>query len=354
MTQFDAVFTKLLVAENGTIGQAVYSGDYMFSQSGTNYDDDGTIIDDEGNCIKEIGTGTNYSKFWVYGNTPLFDQLFNEPKNRFVPSMLLDFKTGAGYFHHGDVRFDTNGVTIGSNVTIDADVKIGDFEVNKTNNFTYAKNGCWGYTLFGPDDPNINKLYAISQITSGSGKVLELDAAALLGDYAAVEGRLIAAQGVTVNVLNANGGGTYSVDKFGCLNYIIYKDDQLNTLFQALNQFKIVNTTGTPVNEITIHFNLKYDTGNTIEDSSLEFVRVNMYDETKHLVYTGQAQFGKHDYNGNSYYYIITLTSISSIKYIGVAASNNEDYSQGFFSEMTPFNSPVSGTATIDIVVESL
>ena len=352
MTQFDAVFTKLLVAENGTIGQAVYSGDYMFSQSGTNYDDDGTIIDNKGNCIEEIGTGTNYSKFWVYGNTPLFDQLFNEPKDRFVPSMLLDFKTGAGYFHHGDVRFDTNGVTIGSNVTIDADVKIGDFEVNKTNNFTYAKNGCWGYTLFDSGVTNINKLYAISKATSGT--ILSLNAEDLLDDYEAVEGRLIAASGIRVNVLYANGGGMYTVDKFGCLNYIIYKGKNEDICFQALNQFKIVNTTGTPVNEITIHFNLKFDTGTTIKDSSLEYVRVNMYDETKHLVYTGQALFGEHDYNGNSYYYIITLTSISSIKYIGVAASSNEDYSQGFFSEMTPFNSPVSGTATIDVVVESL
>lgn len=34
MPKFDSVFTKLLVAENGTIGAAVYSGDFMFSQHG--------------------------------------------------------------------------------------------------------------------------------------------------------------------------------------------------------------------------------------------------------------------------------------------------------------------------------
>lgn len=40
MEQFDAVYTKLLIADNGTLGKFVFNGNYMFSQEGVNSDGD--------------------------------------------------------------------------------------------------------------------------------------------------------------------------------------------------------------------------------------------------------------------------------------------------------------------------
>ena len=37
MEQYDAIYTKLLIADNGTIGSFVFNGDYMFSQQGVDY-----------------------------------------------------------------------------------------------------------------------------------------------------------------------------------------------------------------------------------------------------------------------------------------------------------------------------
>jgi hypothetical protein len=36
MEQFDAVYAKILIADNGTLGKFVFKGDYMFSQQGVN------------------------------------------------------------------------------------------------------------------------------------------------------------------------------------------------------------------------------------------------------------------------------------------------------------------------------
>lgn len=37
MEQFDAVYAKILIADNGTLGKFVFNGDYMFSQQGVDY-----------------------------------------------------------------------------------------------------------------------------------------------------------------------------------------------------------------------------------------------------------------------------------------------------------------------------
>lgn len=36
LEQFEAIYTKILIADNGTLGKFVFNGDYMFSQEGTN------------------------------------------------------------------------------------------------------------------------------------------------------------------------------------------------------------------------------------------------------------------------------------------------------------------------------
>jgi hypothetical protein len=130
MTQFDSVFTKLLVAENGTIGQAVYSGDYMFSQSGTKNDGGGSPY-----------PSTDYQDFVAHDS---IDAILNDESENFIPSLLFNFADGSGYLHGGAIKFDSNGIKIGSDVVIKSDVTIGEFSVNKQDNnrsFVYANNG---------------------------------------------------------------------------------------------------------------------------------------------------------------------------------------------------------------------
>ena len=128
MTQFDSVFTKLLVADNGTIGQAVYSGDYMFSQSGTKNDGGG------------VYPSTDYQDFVAQDS---IDAILNDESENFIPSLLFNFADGSGYLHGGAIKFDSNGIEIGSDVVIKSDVTIGEFSVNKQDNnrsFVYANN----------------------------------------------------------------------------------------------------------------------------------------------------------------------------------------------------------------------
>lgn len=51
MEKFEAIYTKLLIADNGTLGKFVFNGDYMFSQMGTDY------------------LGNNTNKYEDFGNT---------------------------------------------------------------------------------------------------------------------------------------------------------------------------------------------------------------------------------------------------------------------------------------------
>lgn len=119
MNQFDSVFTKLLVAENGTIGQAVYSGDYMFSQGGViqeigDYDD---VIQSEANSGDYKQFGYNYD-----GGDAIKDLDINKilSTSKFVPNLLFDFKSGNGYLNKGDITFE-NGVVTATHLRVKTD-----------------------------------------------------------------------------------------------------------------------------------------------------------------------------------------------------------------------------------------
>lgn len=122
---FDAVYTKVGIIANGLIGEAVFNGDYAFSQKG---------IDKEGN------PSDDYQGFRMNGSIP-----FTEAQNpyygtssltyaNFRPRWCVNFKTGEQWMGSGTSYFGANGngyvankqiqwteegiVTLGNNVSI--------------------------------------------------------------------------------------------------------------------------------------------------------------------------------------------------------------------------------------------
>ena len=57
MEKFEAIYTKLLVADNGTLGKFVFNGDYMFSQQGVDY------LHNEVNNYEDFGNDSIPFKF---------------------------------------------------------------------------------------------------------------------------------------------------------------------------------------------------------------------------------------------------------------------------------------------------
>lgn len=58
MEKFEAVYAKLLIADNGTLGKFVFNGDYMFSQMGTDYlGNDTNKYEDFGNTQTNVNFG---------------------------------------------------------------------------------------------------------------------------------------------------------------------------------------------------------------------------------------------------------------------------------------------------------
>jgi hypothetical protein len=68
MEQYDAVYTKLLIADNGTLGSFVFNGNYMFSQQGTT--SSGASTDAYENFNPSNPDGGSFSpNFYVNGKT---------------------------------------------------------------------------------------------------------------------------------------------------------------------------------------------------------------------------------------------------------------------------------------------
>lgn len=108
MNQFNSVFTKLLVAENGTIGAAVYSGDFMFSQHGIVKEwseEELTARNSEDGDYKYFGLDWDSSD--PINSLTIKSILEN---SKFVPNIVFDFKSGNGYLNRGDIKFNNGRV----------------------------------------------------------------------------------------------------------------------------------------------------------------------------------------------------------------------------------------------------
>lgn len=101
MAQYEALYTKLLVAENGLVGGSVYNGDYVFSK-------DGVLS----------GNNTNeYSGF----TSEIVDSVFTggTATDKFVPNYLVDFNKGRAWFGNGNTLINEKGVLYTNNLVED-------------------------------------------------------------------------------------------------------------------------------------------------------------------------------------------------------------------------------------------
>ena len=98
---FEAIYAKIAMIDNGTIGSAVYRGDYMFSQQG---------IDSDGNI------STSYQNF---NPEHIYDS-----ESEFKPNICMNFKTGQMWAACGNIQFDDKNIILkADNTTIDGNLK---------------------------------------------------------------------------------------------------------------------------------------------------------------------------------------------------------------------------------------
>ena len=86
---FEAIYAKIGIIENGTIGSAVYSGDFMFSQQG---------VDSKGN------TSVLYQKF-----NP--EHIYDD-ESEFKPNICMNFKAGEIHACGGNVNFGNDSLYV--------------------------------------------------------------------------------------------------------------------------------------------------------------------------------------------------------------------------------------------------
>lgn len=86
MEMFNAIYTDILLANNAKVGQAIFNGDYMFSQQGTG---SGTYIDFD-------------------SSDPYADS------NTFKPNWCVNLRTGEMWNLAGNVKFDTDNLELGN------------------------------------------------------------------------------------------------------------------------------------------------------------------------------------------------------------------------------------------------
>jgi hypothetical protein len=115
MNQYSAIYTEMLIADFGKVGSAVFCGDYMFSQYGYVFEKNNNGIityswttDKESGAYKYFGTDRKTDK--TITDISVLNIL---KQSKFVPSVLIDFKTGDCYFGlNGDVIIGGRKVTI--------------------------------------------------------------------------------------------------------------------------------------------------------------------------------------------------------------------------------------------------
>ena len=109
MNQYSAIYTEMLIADFGKVGSAVFCGDYMFSQYGYVFDGNGGYRWSSEGGYKHFGT----SRKNITETIKDISVLNIIKQSKFVPSVLIDFKTGDCYFGlNGDVIIGGRKVTI--------------------------------------------------------------------------------------------------------------------------------------------------------------------------------------------------------------------------------------------------
>ena len=110
MEQYEAIYTKLLVAENGLVGGSVYNGDYVFSKNGIidgNNTNEYSLFNDS--CVEAVFEPKVICEETETESGIKLTCLIEEAEG-FIPNYLVDFDKGRAWFGGGNTRIDENGV----------------------------------------------------------------------------------------------------------------------------------------------------------------------------------------------------------------------------------------------------
>lgn len=115
MNQMDNIFAKIGIIDNGTIGSAVFCGDYMYSMTG----DSNTVKQDSDTSAIYVTTSEgaiDYQDFDPDHPTGEWadDELIaaNVKKTRFAPYAAINFKTGKAYMNILQAKGTISGATL--------------------------------------------------------------------------------------------------------------------------------------------------------------------------------------------------------------------------------------------------
>lgn len=142
---FEAIFTKILVTPNALVGSAVFNGDYMYSQQG---------IDPTNNS-----TSTHYECF----NPSDPGAALPDCQYRFLPNVMINYKTGAGHLAAGKIKFEADGsitandmviqnIITASQAKLGAVVFKGDWMISQTGTNTLGSLST-DWESFDPENP---------------------------------------------------------------------------------------------------------------------------------------------------------------------------------------------------------
>ena len=159
MEQYEAIYTKLLVADNGLIGGSVYNGDYVFSKNGVN---------------ASGKTTESYSEF----TNDIVNKIFTggTVNASFTPNYLVDFNKGRAWFGNGNTIINENGGVYTNNFV----EEVNSYYAYNVSSNTQPLHGKWdekisgiNYSYFsygGDGEPVLNKVNgAIAYVKNISG-----------------------------------------------------------------------------------------------------------------------------------------------------------------------------------------
>lgn len=113
MSTFNAIYTDILLANNAKVGQAVFNGNYMFSQEGIN---------------PQTGARGEYKNFNLEGSPYTSSSIFD-------PNWCVNLVTGEQWIGTGKIYFDAEGnATFGENkIKVDGTGQIANGDIKWDN-----------------------------------------------------------------------------------------------------------------------------------------------------------------------------------------------------------------------------
>lgn len=102
---FEAIYADVGILKQALVGNAVFYGNYIFSQQGTDHNGNPS------NSFEKFGTNSSGQNIINNGE---IDNLLTRTDMAFYPSICLNFKTGEGWMSNKKFLWDTDGnVTVG-------------------------------------------------------------------------------------------------------------------------------------------------------------------------------------------------------------------------------------------------